>query len=227
MSKDTSSAHATNPAGNVATVTLAAEHLGILPPETPYPIANHSIDPETGYLESNAYATTFDAGRKRQFLELYRANGLGVYRTCKQMSLHHKTLNQAVKLDAVFKADMDQVERDYIDELESKSRNIALTSDKATLERIFQLRALRPEKYAREQSHTASTHQVILNITGLSVDNIKSRQGVIDVKAEKALPELTDDLHFAKQLSHSPTVINSSSEPLMDSPTETATVPRT
>ena len=142
------------------------------------------------------------------------------------MGLSYHTVNQACKIDTVFKSDFDQLEKEYTDELEAKSLDIALTNDKATLERIFQLRALRPEKYARENMREAGL-QVTLNIAGFPQEKLKQRNAVIDVTTEKELDAPPDDLQITMHNSISPTVINSSCEPLTDSPTETATVPRT
>ena len=102
MSKDDATANSRPHAGNVAIVTATAERLGIVPPEIKRYTTNHTIDSETGYLECNGYASAFDAARKTQFLNVYRANGLAIYKTCKLLNLSIHTVNNAVKIDAAF-----------------------------------------------------------------------------------------------------------------------------
>lgn len=140
---------------------------------------NHTIDPETGFLESNAYASAFDAARKQQFLEVFQSNGLGLYRTCSKLGISHHTINKHYHNDPVFKKAYDEALERYSDELEATSRENAL-NPRSVIERIFQLKALRPDKYADQRQ----VGNVVVNI---SVDenllkSIKARSEVIDIE---------------------------------------------
>lgn len=109
------------------------------------------LDPVTGYMETSGdYARAFDGDRKENFLKVYRANGLAFYKTCKDLSISSHTITHHVKNDPKFADEIKQAEREFAEELEAKSRGVALSKDSATLERIFHLRALFPDKYARD-----------------------------------------------------------------------------
>lgn len=140
---------------------------------------NHAVDPATGFLESNAYAAAFDAERKTQFLNLFKSNGLGLYRTCKQLGLSHHTINKHYRIDPEFKKAYDDAEKEYTDELEATSRFNAL-NPKSVIERIFQLKALRPERYADQKS--AAPTQITINVDAALIENARKRAEVLDAE---------------------------------------------
>lgn len=173
-------------------------------------------------IESNGFPDAFDGTRKLAFIQALRSNSFKFEMTCKQFGVSPHTVYKHKRIDPEFHKAMQAAIQDYTDSLEWFSMGQAF-EPKSTLERIFQLRALRPEKYAREQSNAASTHQVILNISGFPQEKLKQRDSVIDVSTVKELDAPPDDLQFTEQISHSPTVVHSSSEPLTQSSTETTT----
>lgn len=140
-------------------------------------VSNHQIDPETGFLQSTAYPYAFDGQKKTLFLELCRENGMSIYKTCEMMSMDRQTFNKAYHADSVFKQAFDELERKYIDELEAVSRTNAL-NPKSVVERIFQLNALRPEKY-RPQNYRAETN-VTINVDADLLKAVVERDRVLD-----------------------------------------------
>lgn len=168
-------------------------------------VPNHTVDPKTGFLESKGYATAFDAERKTRFLERYRSNGLGFYRTCAELGLSHDTVNKAVRIDQAFREAFDRAEKEYTDELEAVSRINAL-NPKAVLERIFQLRSLRPEKYADQRS--TGNAQVTINFGKELIQKIFNRQDVIEADIVRPVP--LPDATMVHTMGVPPTVAGSS-----------------
>lgn len=142
-------------------------------------IHNHTVDPKTGFLESSGYVYAFDADKKSQFLARYRSNGLAIYQTCKEFGISHHTINKHYQIDKIFKAEMDHVEREYVDQLEAVSRTNAL-NPKAVLERIFQLRSLLPAKYADQKSNSCPS--VVINFDGKFIEEMKRRENIIEAQ---------------------------------------------
>ena len=140
---------------------------------------NHTIDPETGFLESNAYSNVFDAERKLAFLDNYRNNGLRLRQSCRTMGLSESTVNKHLHTDPVFKEKFEAVEKDYLEELEATSRQNAL-NPRSVIERIFQLKCLLPDKYGQE-NRPAST-QITINLDGKSLENMLKRAEIVDAK---------------------------------------------
>ncbi len=144
---------------------------------------NHVINPETGFLENPAYPSAFNSDRKHDFLRVYRANHLRLYRTLAELGISPETYNKHYQLDAHFRREVDHVRRVYTDELEGVSRENAL-NPKSVIERIFQLKALLPEKYGDNKSSGSTMINLVFN--GDLVGNASSRKDIIDVKAEPA-----------------------------------------
>ncbi len=115
--------------------------------EAAYSAPNRTVDQATGFLESKAYISAFDADRKQAFLTLLRSNSLGLYKTCAQLALSVATVNKHYQLDPVFKQAYDDLEIEYASDLEAVSRQNAM-NPKSVIERIFQLKALLPGKYS-------------------------------------------------------------------------------
>lgn len=152
-------------------------------------IPNHTVDPKTGFLESKAYPYAFDAEKKALFLEVYRNNGLTVYGTCTQLGIKHDTFIKHYRNDPAFKDAFDNTEREYADELQGVSRRNAL-NPKSVIERIFQLKALYPDKYG--DSKTPQATQVNISIDSKLLDSVKKRDQVIE--AEIITGSQTDDV---------------------------------
>lgn len=142
-------------------------------------VPNHTVDPATGYLESNGYALAFDAKDKVRFLELYKQNGLKARNTCRQMGIAEDTLYRHLRTDQTFRKDFDNIREDYIEELEAVSMTNAL-QPKAVIERIFQLKANRPEKYGDVKSGPVA--QITINIAPEMLEKAKKRAEIIDAQ---------------------------------------------
>ena len=141
---------------------------------------NHTIDPETGFLESNGYAVmSFDAERKIQFLRLYQANGLRFRKTCKDLGLSHNTVLHHYKIDDEFKKALDELQADYAEDLESSSMQFAMLP-KHFMDRCMQLRRLYPEKY--DSAKSSGSPQIIINLDGKFLDLMQKREQIIEAK---------------------------------------------
>lgn len=140
---------------------------------------NHTVDPETGFIESNRYLQAFDADKKKAFLKLFYDNGLKFWRTCAELGVKGDTVHKHASIDPAFKAALDQVKREYYDELEGISRINAL-NPRSVIERIFQLKAAFPERYG--DGKRDSSVKVELNIDGKTLEAIRKRNEVIDAE---------------------------------------------
>ena len=145
---------------------------------------NHMIDPHTGFMENPAFLSDFDAERKLKFLELYKANGLRLRRTSRSMGLSESTVSRHYKIDPVFKKALDDVERDYLEELEATSRENAL-NPKAFVERIFLLKCLKPEKYGQENRPPITN--LTINFGGDRVGDAIDKAKILDAEIEKEI----------------------------------------
>lgn len=172
------------------------------------------LDPVTGYMETSGdYARAFDGERKENFLKVYRANGLAFYKTCKDLSISSHTITHHVKNDPKFADEIKQAEREYAEELEAKSRGVALNKDSATLERIFHLRALFPDKYARDLKASGG-EKIEINVIGDVMINQKKSFDAVETnivrEVESASIEMpTVTFHQTPQVESTPTEMNS------------------
>ncbi len=139
-------------------------------------IQNHQINPVTGFMENPGFIDAFDSDKKVSFLKLYRDNGLKIWNTCRSMGISVDTVNRHYRNDPVFKKAFDEVETEYLDELEGVSRINAL-NPKAIIERIFQLKALKPEKYGDKKNSGEITIQVKIDENVL--ENLNKRQELL------------------------------------------------
>src|SRR3990167_1456773 len=138
----------------------------------------HAIDATTGFLQSNGeYAHVFDAQRKTAFLRLYGSNGLRLRRTCRSMGMSESTINHHCSIDPEFRRQFDDVERDYIDELEGVSRDNAL-NPRSVIERIFQLKCLLPSKYGQENRPVSTV--ITINLDGKILESAERHRDQID-----------------------------------------------
>lgn len=140
----------------------------------------HEVDPATGFLQTKGpYAVAFTAERKKQFLDVYRANGLMMRKTCNQLGLSGHTINHHLSIDPEFKKALVDAQAEYAEELEAKQRSYAL-DPKHFMDRAMQLRYLLPERYAQDQKQQTSS--VVINIQGDLVIDAKKRADLIDAE---------------------------------------------
>jgi len=140
---------------------------------------NHIINPETGFLENPAYSNDFDSEKKKTFLDVFLNNGMGLYRTCRKLGMSCSTVHKHYQLDPVFREKFDEVRREYGDELEATSRVNAL-NPRSVIERIFQLKAIFPEKYG--DSRTSNALNITINIDDKTLEMAKKRDQILDVE---------------------------------------------
>lgn len=174
------------------------------------PIPNHSIDPNTGFLESNAYIQAFDAKKKQVFLQLFRENGLKFWRTCAELGVKGDTVHHHYNIDPAFKQALDQVKTEYFDELEGVSRTNAL-NPRSVIERIFQLKARFPEKYG--DGKRESGMQITLNIDGKLLEMVKKRDEVIEAQIITSTHDLARE---STTLSDSNTDLSNNTRPSVE-----------
>lgn len=151
---------------------------------TPQFSANHIVNPETGFLENPAYPSDFDSERKLQFLKAYKENHLGFYKTCRQLGLSHSTVNRHYHVDPVFKREFDHAQQIYTDDLEVVSRENAM-NPKSVIERIFQLKSLKPEKYADQRREMPLT--ISINVDSALLSKVVERSKVLDAEEIREL----------------------------------------
>lgn len=150
---------------------------------------NHTVDPATGFLESNGFIDAFNAEKKLNFLKTYKAYGLSLYKACEALHIKDETITKHLRKDEAFHKAFRDAERDYADELEGVSRINAL-NPKSVIERIFQLKSLFPSKYGDNKQ--ASTMNVTLSIDGKTLDLMAKRSQVIDAEVINSTPEIDD-----------------------------------
>lgn len=140
---------------------------------------HHTIDAETGFIENKSYPTAFDAARKTQFIRCLVDNGLGIYEACEAMGLSHHTLFKHYHNDPAFKEALDEAKLEYGSRLDAISKKNAM-NPRSVIERIFQLKALFPERYADKRD--SGNVQVNISIDGEALKAISKRQEVIDIE---------------------------------------------
>lgn len=159
----------------------------------------------------------FDATKKLAFIETLRANDFRFTITCQQTGISPHTVYKHRRKDKAFDEAIRQSVDEYADQLEWVSRSQAM-EPKATLERIFQLRALRPERYARDLRET-SGQKVEINITGDLVLTQKRQTDAIETSVIREVESASDSptvtfTHNAPTSDGGSTVINSMGEEL-------------
>lgn len=157
---------------------------------------NHVINQETGYVENPAYINQFDSERKEQFLSLYKSNGIRLRRACREMGLSEATVSRHLHTDPLFKEKFEEVERDYIEDLESVSRVNAL-NPRSVIERIFQLKCILPNKYGQENK--PQSLNVTISLDPNMLNNAANRLQSIDAEIISST-----QAEVAKQLDNQP-----------------------
>jgi len=139
-----------------------------------YPLTGHkSID-----NKEDIYPAAFGPEKKKLFLRAYKASGLRLYATCNKLSISRHTIIDACQKDPDFREAFRQCTNDVVEEIEAKSREMALT-DKGFMDRIAQLRALLPEKYARSEISGNSIPAITINIDSDTLSKISRRQEMV------------------------------------------------
>lgn len=147
--------------------------------------AYHSIDPESGYLQTTGdFDAPFDASKKKLFVEAYRSHGLDLSATCKDMGLSKHTFYKHLRIDPVFKEQVNEMLEEYADKLEWVSRENAMNPTKGFMDRCMQLRHLRPGKYAPEKQ-SGQNSEVVIKINGNVVIDAKRRAEIVDTEIVK------------------------------------------
>lgn len=185
------------------------------PTFNPGQISSFSADPATGFLETTQghYVTAFDADRKSQFIQVYKANGLRFKKTCKLLGISEHTINKHTESDKAFANALAEVRREYAEDLECTSMDIALTP-KGFMDRIAQLRRFFPGRYA--PSENAGQTKIELHIDGdlvLSKKHTETLEASIVGEIESAITDVTPlSVHQHPQAGQSSTESNSSNE---------------
>ena len=131
------------------------------------------IDPKTGFTSPlNTYITAFSPDRKQKFIDLYFKNSCKFQNTCDQLGLNYHTVWNAFKNDSTFNDKMQESERRYLEQLEDISRVNAL-HPKSVVERMFQLRSLKPSIYARDNNNKDNNS---VNVVVIPIEEIKKMQ---------------------------------------------------
>lgn len=143
------------------------------------------IDSETGFTENPSYITQFDAEKKQTFLAVWKANGLGLYKTCRSLGMSVSTVHHHYKTDPAFKKAFDEVRSEYSDELEAVSRSNAL-NPRSVIERIFQLKSLFPDRYGDQKIQNQPN--ITINIDGNLIMEAQKRRDILAVEPNSSTP---------------------------------------
>lgn len=150
------------------------------------------VDAGTGFLESTLHKEMdlFDATKKLAFIEALRANDFRFAVTCQQTGVSPHTVYKHRRNDKAFDEAIRQSIDEYADNLEWMSRSQAM-EPKATLERIFQLRALRPERYARDLKDSGG-QKIEISITGDLITFQKKHADVLETSVVREVESAID-----------------------------------
>lgn len=169
-------------------------------------IHNHTVDPATGFIENKAYVYAFDAVRKREFLNLYRANGLKCKAACASLGISFHTIQSHYRSDRAFKEAFDDIQADMAEQLESKSMAVGLT-DRGFMDRCMQLRRLKPSEYAPEKISGPSQINIVFD--GKKFELADNRVNIVDAQVISDGETPRD----STTVEHPPTVEGESSKP--------------
>lgn len=140
----------------------------------------HSLDASTGFIQSAVeYDDAFDAESKTRFLEYYKNNGLRLNSTCKAIGVKRDTVKKHIKLDPMFKAAVDELHDDWLQELEAVSKKSAL-EPKNTIERIFHMKCHLPDVYGQELKQ--NFQPITINVNGNLLIDSKTRSEVLEAQ---------------------------------------------
>lgn len=171
---------------------------------------NHTIDPATGFLQSLGFDDAFDATKKLAFVQVLREKGFNFLATCRECGISPHTISKHRRIDQKFDDLIKDTIREYGESLEWVSRSQAM-EPKATLERIFQLRSLFPQKYARELKE--NNQRIEINIAGDLMMTHKKETAAIETSIVR---EIDDNSHIPHQITVVSTENVSSTEECKD-----------
>lgn len=160
-------------------------------------LPSFNVHESTGFLESTKQGEieAFDATKKLSFIETLRANDFRFAITCQQSGVSPHTIYKHRRNDKAFDDAIQESVKEYAEHLEWVSRQQAL-EPKATLERIFQLRALLPDRYARDLKGQGG-EKIEINVVGdVMISHKKSFDAVEtnivrEVESASVLPTVT------------------------------------
>lgn len=144
-----------------AVVVPAASEVALLEPKaTEWGSAAGRLLPELPPYIENRLATLEDdknqwvkchlaAEEKQAFVRLLVANKFHWYRAAQQLGRDPRTVEEHVRRDPAFKEAIDAASHAFIQDVEVKNREMAL-QDKGVADRIFLLKALRPDRYSEK-----------------------------------------------------------------------------
>lgn len=137
--------------------------INYLDPKFQRKLATHSSIVKKEHI----YGYAFTREKKLNFVKIYKKNGMRLYRTMKDLNISCHTINAAIQADPEFRHMMREVENEYVDQLEAKSRDVAMT-DKGFMDRIAQLRALKPNRYARNLTNNLNNISITIDSQSIS-----------------------------------------------------------
>ena len=159
-------------------------------------IPNQIVNPKTGFLENKGYDTPFDSTQKQMFIEVLRTSGFKVTIACDSLGISHHTYHHHKRSDQAFSKAIEDALDEYRDALEWKSRAEAMES-KNYVERMFQLKALRPEIYADFKPQRPMEVTLNINFDGLSKEHERTHSIDAEIVQElqQTKPPPTDTGH--------------------------------
>lgn len=153
--------------------------------QTLAPTPNHAVDSSTGFIQSLNFPDAFDATKKMEFVQALRANHFKFLATCQQLGISPHTIYKHKRIDKAFDDALRESVNEYAEHLEWVSRTNAL-EPRSTLERIFQLRALLPDKYARDLKGNG-LQKIEINVAGDFVGHAKKDIEAIETTIVRAI----------------------------------------
>lgn len=164
----------------------------LLPPQESIP--NHTINPETGFLESNNYPDAFNSPKKLIFIEKLMNSDFDLTATCSDLGISKHTFFKHCTIDKAFNQAVSTALNEYKISLDWVSKSEAI-KPKNTLERFFQLKALFPERYAREEKNNSGNIKVTINMDSRFLENARMREQAIETKMVENEPQNSIDNH--------------------------------
>lgn len=121
------------------------------------------VEQETGLLDSNGLSS-FDADKKRQFLELLAENPHygGIRKSLKAIGVGESTFWKHYQIDASLKQSIEKLKHNFAHKVEQVLADCAL-DPKKTIDRIFYLKTNWAEKY--DKASVSQSPQVQINLS--------------------------------------------------------------
>lgn len=119
--------------------------------------ARYFVDEETGFLTTDPRETganlkyaLFRASEKVAWLKLAESLWPNITEICKRIGISRNTYVNHSKIDKAFAEAVEEIQEKWMDSLEAKQVEEALTGKQGFLSRISTLRAYRPERWREE-----------------------------------------------------------------------------